>query len=248
MGSPQRPDAVVCAALRTALERHRARVLLLGVTPELASIGQQTVAVDWSPTAVTHIWPGAARGRAAVRANWLDLPCVSAFTAVTGDGSLNCLECPRDYDRLFAQLAHVVRPGGRVAIRVYTRPLCCEPVAMTCARAMAGDIGSIHALKWLLAHALCAERAAANLPVRDILASFNRAIPDRAALADVTGWTLQDIAQLDAYASLSDVFSFPTRDELLAVVPPAFAGAHFVDVGCYELADRCPILVLDRRC
>jgi hypothetical protein len=248
MGPPQRPDAAVCCALRGALDRHRSRVLLLGVTPELASIGTQTVAVDWSPTAVTHIWPGGASGRSTMRANWLALPCASgSFSGVVGDGSLNCLEFPRDYDRLFAQLAAVLSPGGRVAIRVYTRPVRCEPVAMTFARAMAGDVTSIDALKWLIAHALCAERATTNLPALDILDGFNRAVPDRAALADATGWSLDHIAQLDAYASLAHVFSFPTREEVLAVVPPSFATAQFVDVGSYELADRCPILVLDRR-
>jgi SAM-dependent methyltransferase len=248
MGPPQRPDAAVCGAMRASLEGHRARVLLLGVTPELASIGVQTVAVDWSPTATTHIWPGTLPGRAAMRANWLDLPFeAAAFSGVAGDGSLNCLEFPRDYDRLFAQLARVVRPGGSVAIRAYTRPDRCEPVTTTCARATAGDIGSVHALKWLIAHALCDGRATTNLPARDILDAFNRGLPDRAALADATGWSLDDIAQIDAYASLPDVFSFPTREAVLAIVPPAFAQVRFVDVGSYELADRCPILLLDRR-
>jgi hypothetical protein len=224
----------------------KGRVLLLGVTPELAAIGSRIVAADWSASAVAKMWPGNGRARQALRANWLALPCgAGTFSAAIGDGSLNCLLYPRDYRHALGELARVVRPGGRIAIRLYTRPEIGESQSVIRTQALAGDVGTIHALKWRLAHAMCAERAVANVAVRDILATFNHMFPDRSALRGATAWTDEEIATVDAYRDLADVFSFPTVDQVLAVMPPWWGTARLEWPGRYELAERCPLLIID---
>jgi hypothetical protein len=245
---PLRPNEEVRAALGDAISGHDQRVLLLGLTPELCEIGQQTVAVDWSAKMLAAVWPGNTATRHAVRGNWLDIPCTDgAFSAVIGDGSLNCLVHPSGYARVFDQLAWALRPGARVAIRMFLTPEPCETLAELRDATVAGHVGVIDALKWRLANALCAGRGSSNLDVQAILDAFNRAFPDREALSRATGWTLEHIGVIDAYDTLPDVFSFPTATQVLASIPQSFANAHFAASGAYELAERCPLLVMERR-
>jgi hypothetical protein len=245
LSPPLRPNADVRSAIERAVEGHDARMLLLGVTPELASCGLRTVAADVSATSVAHVWPGNVASRSALRADWRELPCrTGAFSAAIGDGSLSCLEYPLGYRRVFGELARVIRGGGKVALRVFLTPDDTESLDDVGRSAMAGRVGSIDALKWRIAHALCASRGMPNVAVQSIWVAFNRLFPDRAALARAAGWSLAT-TQIDHYADRDDVFSFPTQAQLLASVPTCFTNARIVESGAYELAERCPILVMD---
>lgn len=243
---PLRPDADVCRAIGRAIANHSSRVLLLGATPELSHLGSTTLAVDWSGSAVTRIWPGNTPDRRAIQADWRRMPCASGvMSAAIGDGSVNCLSYPSGYERLLCELARTLRPGGRIAIRAYLRPDACESIALVRARVMAGGVDTVHAFKWLLAMAICHESGDSNIAVQRIARVFDEQFRDRAELCRVTGWTGETLAEhLDVYAQLPDVFSFPTAAELLATCD-AFVRPHFVQAGSYELADRCPLLVMD---
>jgi hypothetical protein len=48
----------VVGAIAVQIAGHDARVLLLGVTPELCGIAQETVAVDHSANMIARVWPG----------------------------------------------------------------------------------------------------------------------------------------------------------------------------------------------
>jgi len=243
---PLRPNRQVCDLVQRLTAGHSGRTLLLGVTPQLAVVSPPTIAVDRSSGSLTCIWPGNDATRCAVQGNWLDLPFPRAsFTGAIGDGSLNCLEFPHEYRRVLRELARVLRSGGRIVVRVYATPSRCESLAQVRERTLAGRVSNVDALKWRLAHALCTARQDANLPVRAIWAAFNQAFPDRPALLRATGWTDDDLAHVDAYEMLPDVFSFPTLDQLAGVVAESAFTSHFAETAGYELADRCPILVMD---
>ena len=245
---PLRPNEEVVAAVRGAIEGHADRALLLGLTPELGEVAQDTVAVDWSEKMLAIVWPGNTATRRAVRANWLHLPCkAGAFSAAIGDGSLNCLEYPRQYRLIFEELARALRPGARLAIRMFLTPDPCETLGQLQNATMAGSTGVVDALKWRIAHALCSERHAPNIAVRSIRDAFNTLFPDRAELARACHWSMDHIEQIDAYANLPDVFSFPTEAQVLETIPASFARARFVSSGSYELAERCPILTAELR-
>jgi SAM-dependent methyltransferase len=242
---PLRPHPDVCAAVRRLIAGHADRALLLGMTPEFAPLAAQTVAVDWSDKALSVIWAGNGPTQHALKGNWLRLPCTAAvFSAAIGDGSFNCLEYPGDYECVFDELARAVRPGGRIVVRVYLTPDPCDLLPATRVRTMAGGVRNIHELKWRVANALCAASGEPNLPVTSILDGFNRTFPDRLALRRATGWTGEEVAQVDAYDRLPDVFSFPTARQLLTVAE-RFARCRLVAAGDYALAERCPLLVMD---
>lgn len=199
VGPPLRPSPADVATAAAALAG-AGRVLLLGVTPELAPLA--TVAVDHSAAmiAAIHRGPGPA-----VRADWRALPfAAGSFDAALGDGALSNLAFPDGYADLGRELRRVLGPDGRAVLRVFAR------------RAPAAAPGSLHALKWDLAMALA--RDDRNVAVAAIGAAFDAAFPDRDALAARTGWSRAVIDTIDAYRGSTVRYSFPTLDEAVAAL------------------------------
>jgi hypothetical protein len=70
--------------------------------------------------------------------------------------------------------------------------------------------------------------------------------PDRDALSAATGWSREDIDTIDVYANSPDVYSFPTFAQLRETIPDVFGNVRLQACGLYPLAERCPLLVLER--
>ena len=243
---PLRPNAEIVAAFNAALTGHAARVLLLGVTRELADLGRELIAVDRSAGMIEHVWPGDSPRRRAQQGDWLDLKFPkSHFTAVIGDGSLSTLPYPAGHRALYAQLEHLLKPGGRFVVRTFATPEEGDTVDTVADRVRAARIGNFHAFKWQLAMAIVSGSGEANIAVATILEVFNRVFPDRKALAAATGWALEDIDTIDVYQGSPDAYSFATLSQLRAVVPKSFARVEVVAAGTYPLAERCPFMVME---
>lgn len=243
---PLRPTAEVVAAMRRLTAPAAGPTLILGLTPELlASVGEW-LAADWSATAIADARAAESPRRRCLQADWRALPITPASCgAAIGDGSLSCLAWPGDYGRLSAELARVLAPGAVVAIRCYATPDEGERIGDVAAAALAGAGGGFHAFKWRLAMALAAAHGP-NLPVSAIADAFDALLPDRAALAAAAGWSLDQIAEIDAYQGSALAYSFPTRRQILGAIGPGFVAARFIETEGYELAERCPLLVLER--
>jgi hypothetical protein len=242
---PLAPNDEVVAAYADAIKGHAQRVLVLGITPDLLSVAETSVTVDISKRNIAHIWPGDTPTRKVIQGNWLDAPLQAQdFTAVIGDGGLTGV-LMADYTKLFVHLEHVLLPGARIAFRIYETPEPGETIAHVRHDTMAGKIPGVHAFKWRLAMAIAAETKTPSVPVALIHRMFEREFPDRAALIAATGWSVEDIREIDAYAGQKPTYAFPTRRELLATLPPSFAHPRFLPSGTYELAERCPIFVAD---
>jgi SAM-dependent methyltransferase len=245
---PLRVHPEVVDGYRAVVGEGAERVLLLGVTPELVNIGASLVAVDRNAAMVTTIWPGDTDRRRSVVGNWFDLPFRrGSFTAAMGDGGLNILEFPASQASIFAELARVLAPGAPVALRVFRQPERGETVASLRDEAFGARIAGFQAFKLRLAMAIVSAGSTPNVPVRRILEVFDRHFADRDALARSSGWSPDDIATIDLYERSADVYAFPTEREFASVVPGSFAPIRFVPVGTYELAERCPLLVTERR-
>jgi SAM-dependent methyltransferase len=248
LSAPLRPDADIVRGFEDILRGHDARVLLLGVTPELAHIGKRLSAIDRSAAMIAHIWPGDTDRALAREANWLSPPFPdAAFTAIMGDGSLSAVSWPEDYRILFAQAARLLEPGGVLALRLFKTPEDCETRDALTADTLAGKCETFHAFKWRLAMAVVTEAGDPNIAVTTIRAAFDAMFPDRAALSSATGWSREDIDTIDVYANSPDVYSFPTAAQLRETISETFANIRLVDCGSYPLAERCPILAMVRR-
>lgn len=242
---PLRANEEVIAAIGQIVADKRHRALLLGVTPELAGIARTTLAVDKNQNMIARIWPGDTKTRKAVLGDWRHMPLQAReFTAVIGDGSLNAIAF-EDYAVLFAQLERLLLPGARLAVRLYETPEPGETVADVRAQAFAGELAGFHAFKWRLAMAMVWQSRVTTLPVARIHEAFEKAFPDRAALSAATGWSVEEISEIDSYAGNPVAYSFPTQRDLLAALPRSFSNPRFLTSGTYELAERCPIFAAD---
>jgi SAM-dependent methyltransferase len=223
------------------------RTLLLGITPELANLAGDMIAVDRNHSLVANVWPGNTSTRKAIVGDWRNpnfLP--ETFSACIGDGSLSCLRYPDDLTRLLQELAIILRPGATLVCRLYLPPASPETPFGLRDAAMAGTIRNFHTFKLRLAMALAAQRRDPHVEVDSILRSFNNLFADRDQIARVTGWNRAHVDTIDLYDGSAVLYSFPTRDQLFGILADVFPNAVLVPTGTYELAERCPLLVGDR--
>lgn len=246
LGPPQRPNADVAAAYRAAVVGHTDRVLLMGVTPELADIGSTVIAVDQNPGMIANIWPGDTTHRHAELGNWFSLPHPKGhFTAAVCDGGFNIIPHPQGPKACFSQLERVLVPHGLFVLRLFIAPDEAETVEHVCDRAMKGTIASFHAFKWRFAHAMLG-RDDPNIAVSDIYIRFNECFPDRRLLAAEANWPIETIDTIDSYKGAADIYNFPTLKQFAAALPPTMRITQTIVAGTYELTERCPLVVMER--
>jgi len=238
--APLRPNTEIREKIVELVGGKSDRVLLLGVTPELALSFNNVIAVDKSATMIANIWQGDSEARCAIEADWLELDgSLGRFSAAIGDGSFNALAYPGEVEQVLVRVRDHLEPGGRFVCRLYARPeqpwSWDELVAETAAPAKV----NFHAFKWKLAMRIAADTEP-SVPVTRILDRFEHHFPDRGKLAAVTGWDVSIIDMIETYRGSNAVYCFPTRAEFLACLPPGFRDVGFHPSGTYDLAADCP--------
>jgi len=220
------------------------RTLLLGVTPELAGIAPDLVAVDRDPAMVAHIWPGDTERRFAIVGDWRNTNFAEgSFSACIGDGSLSGLQFPDDYTRAINAVVYSLRSGGKFVCRLYASPVQAETLSQLRDTAMAGAISNFHAFKLRLGMALANGAPGAAVRVQAMLDAFNAMFGDRAKVAQVTGWDPGHIDTIDYYRGSAVAYSFPTAEQARAVSARCFSRARLIAISGYELSERCPLLI-----
>ena len=241
--APPRVPAEVLGCVAAQIAEHPGSTLALGATAGLGEVAPAVTTLDASETLARR----GASSRRTIVGDWLRLPFADgAFATCVGDGCLNALPYPCHVASLLRSVGGVLRPGGRFVCRVFLAPDVAETCAEVAAAALAGRIRRFQALKFRLGMAITAEAGDPNVAVSTIHDVFETRLADRRHLAEVTGWNRDEIDTIDVYRSSAQVYSFPTRSQCLAAIPPEFRNARFVTAGTYELAERCPLLVADR--
>jgi SAM-dependent methyltransferase len=245
LGSPLRPPPEAVATYERELDLQPAYVLLLGVTPELAGLGRTMLAVDESAAMISSIWPGDTACRKATIGNWLDLPVAAeSVEAVIGDGCLSALDSSVARLALFAEIARVLKPGGRAGLRIFASPQTPDNPQAVRALTLSGGVASFHELKWRIAMSCTGSDPDRTVEVRAILDAFNALFADREALAAKTGWTLPVIGTIDVYATSRASYSFATAAVLVDEALSRFDRVRLAATGTYGMAERFPLLVL----
>jgi hypothetical protein len=244
---PLRPNHEVVAAVKQEIRDVPGRTLLLGVTPELADVAVDLVAVDRNPSLISHVWPGNTTSRRAIVGDWLNANFApGSFSACIGDGSIAMVDFPHGMRRLCERICDALKEGGRFAGRVYLAPDAGETIATVREAAVSGAVRNFHAFKLRLAMALAAETGRTRIPVREIFSAFCEMFADRADLVRVTGWDSGHINTIDYYESSPVAYHFPTQRQLRSAIPDTFCNVRFVAAGTFELAERCPLLAMDK--
>jgi SAM-dependent methyltransferase len=240
--------AEVAAGVKQQISDIGGRVLLLSVNPSLSNIGSDLTAVDRNAAVVRHRWIGNEPNRRAVVADWFQLPFADdSFALCVGDGSVNSVEYPDGVKSLYDNIARVLAPGGKFVCRTYLTPDIGETVAEVAAAAWQGKTRSRVYFEFRLEMAIAAEQAKPSVPVKLVHEVFVANFPDRDRLAVATGWDRSEIDRIDFYKSSSEVYNFPTRKQALSIIPSDFSNPRLVPVGTYELAERCPLLVMEKK-
>lgn len=99
-----------------------------------------------------------------------------------------------------------------------------------------------HAFKWLMAFHINDQQDDSRIRLSDIMDLFNKLCPDRQALSERTGWSLDSINTIDLYQGSDKVTCFGTRKEHAATIPMSAVDVGFWTVPGYDLHEHCPIM------
>lgn len=222
------------------------RALLLGVTAEIATMQwperASLVAIDHSPAMIAKVWPHPAHG-SALCADWRAMPLAPRSRDVAlGDGCLTLLSVPHGRAAFAQSVRDALADDGILALRCFCRPEEAETPKQVFADCAAGRIGSFHAFKWRLAMALH-RGPEEGTRLADVWDCWSAEVPDAEAFAASRGWPPEAVRSLEVYRDSETRYMFATVDEVCDALAPWFTctARH---VGSYELAERCPILVL----
>lgn len=228
------------------------RALLLGVTPELATMdwpqGTSLVAVDRSAAMIDSVFPkvGLPERTRAIPGEWEALPVPDASAdVVIGDGCLSLFEFPDGARRLAAEVRRTLAPGGRWVIRIFAAPEIREDLAAIAADLRRGAIGSFHALKWRAAMALQAS-AETGVVLGEVYTAIQSLRPILSGLPAKGGFAKEVVDTIEAYRGSKVKYAFPTALEIREALSDTLVLTRRIDKS-YELGDRCPTLVLRAR-
>lgn len=257
LGPPLKPSIEDVTVIEDTLARWRTdhpvrelNALLCGVTPALADLTfparTRLLAAEQSEPMIRAIWPGNDATRTAVRCNWLDLPSADhSCDIVLGDGCFNCMEYPLGYRALFASLHRVLVRDGIFLMRFFVRPSVGEEIESIFAELHEARIPSFHIFKWRLAMAL-QQSTATGIVVNEIYEAWAARGIRSADLASKLGWSEVVIDTITGYKGKETRFSFPTIEEVRAVLPEHFEEIFIREPG-YDLGERCPMFALKPR-
>lgn len=240
IGPPLIPNQEVIDAF-TQLVPPTSRILMLGVTPQIANAYDNVTAVDFSPSMIERVWPGNTETKQAIEANWLTADIANnQFDGVLGDGSINMVGYPNEIRFLFKRTYMWLKPGGRFAMRFFTRPDIAVTRDQLYGEAEHPTV-SFSAFRRLLPMYIAANEGSC-VPTKRMLEVFDELFPDRSQLK----WDPEHIKSIDAYKDTDTTSWFPTRKEIQDFVYEEADNVRFVDCGTYDISDTCPILTFTR--
>ena len=240
---PLLPSENDVALYREATAGRDDRVLLLGVTPALATLGTSLCAVELSPTVIRALWVGDSADRRAIVGDWRNLPFApSSFSAVIGDGALSAVDLPPEI--LSRELLRVVGSEGIVALRCFCAPVVAEPLEAIKDDLESGRLTDFNLLRLRLMMHLAAQNPEFRVPLVMVLSTFNRLFDDRDKLREQIGWQPEDFESVDQYSESTAALRFLPEDRLLERLSPLVEDIRVLRPEGYALASQSPLLVL----
>ena len=241
LGPPLIPNQEVIDAF-TALIPTDKRILMLGVTPQIANAYTHVTAVDYSQPMIERVWPGNTETKCAIEDDWLTVGLDdNQFEGLLGDGSINMVGYPDDIRFMFDRAYRWLHPNGTFAMRFFTRPATPVTRDQLIEEALNPTMG-FSAYRRLLPMYIAAHEGNSCIRTVRMLEVFDEMFPDRGVLK----WDPEIIASIDSYRGSVATSWFPTRQEILDFVHPAARDVRFVDTGTYEIANTCPILTFTK--
>ena len=260
LGSPLRPCAEDVRIIEEMLAAEpavfgttaRKRAWLLGVTPEIAMLRWplevDLLAVERVRAMIDGIWPGNTDRRRAISADWLEAPFPDqSIDLAIGDGCLTVVGFPDDLSRLLASVARCLRPDGYLMLRLFCRPDITETPDQVISALKSAAIGSFHAFKWRLAMAVQGMDDAPDVAVDAVWRTWDAARIDTKMLAETRAWPPRQFSTLEFYRDSPARYNFMRFDQTIRHLRQAGFDLVATRTGSYELAERCPHVLLRKR-
>lgn len=252
VGPPLRPAASDLAAYARGVDEWLGgwrgdgppAIGMLGVTPELHGFARARSpllrAVDGCEAMIATVWPG--RAEEVALGSWDALPLADAsLDLLLCDGGLGTLPDTTTQAAVLGECARVLRPGGRLVVRLFAPPAVpADAVAVALA---AGEVPSLDALKLMLWGALQHDGLARPA---EVVAWIERQAGSWAALAEAQSWSAEHCASLELHRDSAARYQLIDADGLLAL--GAAAGLLPVTVTLPEHAQgaACPVVTLGK--
>jgi SAM-dependent methyltransferase len=256
IGPPLRPVAEDVASFERAvhlfaLEKGAPRALILGVTPELYSlgwpVGSDVHAVDHTPAMIEVVWPGP---REAVSCSeWTEVPFPDGSRDIAlCDGGLHLLSYPSGQRALAKELERVLAPGGLFAIRLFLPPAKRESAQQVLDDFLGARVANLNELKLRLGPALT-ESAESGVELDGIWRAVHAVAPDLDRVAERLGWTREHLGAIETYRGSHVRYHFVTLAEVTRLFCTEGSGFELLSKHepSYPLGERCPIVVLRRK-
>jgi SAM-dependent methyltransferase len=223
------------------------RALLLGVTPEIATMrwpaGTRLLALDLSPVMIRTLWPHAeARDAVAARADWRKMPVKDGtYDVVIGDGVLLWQRYPDDFVALAREIRRVLMDDGALVVRLFAKPDRDDPLPAIFADLRAGRIPNSAVAHLRLGTALRRDlRSGTRLG--DVYDVWHANVPDEGVLLPSLGWWPEWVGTFEAYRGLDTTLAFLTVAELSDVFSDTFR-LEECRVPSYDEHGMCPTVV-----
>lgn len=231
---------------------HETLAWLLGVTAEIAAarwMGDiDVVAAERVQAMIDSAWPGNTARRWVIRADWLHAPFPDeSFDLVVGDGCLTVLSYPEGLTALLASVHRCLRADGRLMLRLFCLPDAAETPEAVMAALRAGEVGSLHAFKWRLAMAVQGAAGAHDVCPHEAWMVWNEPRWSARKVAEGLGWSPAQIGTIEYWRGSTARYVFMRFDQATEHLRRAGFDLVAVRNGSYELAERCPVLLLRRR-
>lgn len=228
------------------------RAWLLGVTPEIAAARPlqeiDLFAVERVRAMIDSAWPGDTETRWAICGDWLRAPFADGnFDLAIGDGCLTVVGFPGQLQSLLGSVYRCLRRDGCLLLRLFCQPDVAEAPAAVIDAVRCGAIGSFHAFKWRLAMAVQGIADAPDVAVDAIWRAWHAAQIDAQELAGERGWSLAEVGTMEFYRGSPARYNFMRFDATIRHLQQAGFELVATRTGNYELAERCPHILLKKR-
>ena len=231
---------------------HRKRAWLLGVTSEIASARWiddiDVIAVERAQTMIDAVWPGNTTRRWAIRADWLQAPFPDeSFDLVIGDGCLTVVRYPDGLTALLASVHRCLRSDGQVLLRLFCLPDLAETPEAVMAALASGEIGSVDVLKWRLIMAVQGIAGTHDVCPHDAWSVWSDPRWNAHKVVERLGWSPAQVGTIEYWRGSTARHVFMRFDEATGYLRRAGFYLVAVRTRTYELAERCPLLLLRKR-
>lgn len=203
------------------------RALLLGVTPEIATMrwpaGTRLLALDFSEPMIRKVWPRDALPNAvAARADWRAMPVPDrTYDVVIGDGILLWQRYPEDFYSLAGEMRRVLKDDGTLVVRLFAKPDRDDPVDAIFDDLRRGRIPNAGACHLRLGMALRRDLQSGTR-LGDAYDVWHANVPDEAVLLPSLGWSPEALGSFELYRGLDTRVAYLTVAEVSDVLSAGF--------------------------